>query len=144
LLAAHVEVVFNQYKVVYRAMGMPLVSHSFLQATLAAVLGGWLIALTAWLLEAVEGGAASLLIVYIITYLLIALQLYHCVIVSIEVLMAMFAGAPISWLRWFTGFLAPAVVGNVIGGVTFVTCLRGFQARSGSDSKGPAASPAEG
>jgi len=71
------------------------------------------------------------------------LQLYHCIIGSIAVLMAMFAGAPITWLHWFTEFLAPAVLGNVIGGVTFVTCLRGFQARSGSDSKERAAPAAE-
>ncbi len=51
----------------------------------------------------------------------------------------MFAGAPITWLRWLTAFLAPAVLGNVIGGVTFVTCLRGFQARSGNGSKERAA-----
>ena len=42
----------------------------------------------------------------------------------------MFAGAPITWARWLTDFLAPAVVGNAIGGVIFVTGLKGFQARS--------------
>ena len=44
----------------------------------------------------------------------------------------MFAGAPITWLRWLTAFLIPAVIGNAIGGVIFVTGLRGVQARSGS------------
>jgi len=133
-LVAHSTIVFDPYKAVYREMGLPLVSHPFPQATLAGVFGGWLIALTAWLLEAVDKGTAHLLIIYAITYLVVGLQLYHCVIGSIEVLLAMFAGAPITWLSWLTAFLAPAVLGNIIGGVTFVTGLRGFQARSGVQS----------
>ncbi len=129
-LVAHSTIVFDPYKAVYREMGLPLVNHPFWQAMLAGVFGGWLIALTAWLIEAVEGGATRLLIIYLVTYLVVGLQLYHCIIGSIEVLLAMFAGAPITWLSWLSAFLIPAVIGNVIGGVTFVTGLRGFQARS--------------
>lgn len=102
----------------------------FLQATLAAVFGGWLVALMAWLLRATKGGAAHILIIYVVTYLLVGLQLYHGIIGSIEVLLAMFAGAPITWDRWCTAFLVPAVIGNTIGGVIFVTGLKGVQARS--------------
>ena len=65
-----------------------------------------------------------------LAYLLVGLDLYHCVVGSIDVLLAMFAGAPITWTRWPTAFLAPAVVGNALGGVIFVTGLKGFQARS--------------
>jgi formate/nitrite transporter FocA (FNT family) len=111
-------------------MGLPLVSHSFLQAVLAAVFGGWLVALMAWLIEATRGSLTHLIIIYMLTYLLVGLDLYHCVIGSIDVLLAMFADAPITWARWLTAFLAPAVLGNAIGGVIFVTGLKGFQARS--------------
>jgi formate/nitrite transporter FocA (FNT family) len=130
LVAAHTSIVFAPYGPIYRAMGMPLVSHSFLQATLAAVFGGWLVALMAWLIEATRGSLTHLIIIYMLTYLLVGLDLYHCVIGSIDVLLAMFAGAPITWARWLTAFLAPAVVGNAIGGVIFVTGLKAFQARS--------------
>ncbi len=132
LFIAHTTVVFDPYKAVYRELGLSLVDHSFLQAALAGVLGGWLVALTSWLLKTVQGGAAHLVIIYVITYLLVGLQLYHCIIGSIEVLLAMFAGAPITWLSWLTAFLIPAVTGNAIGGVIFVTGLRGVQSRSGS------------
>lgn len=84
----------------------------------------------AWLVEATKGHATHFLLIYLITYLLVALGLYHSIIGSIEVLMAMFAGAPITWTLWFTAFLAPAVLGNTIGGVIFVTGLKGIQARS--------------
>ncbi len=130
LFAAHTTVVFDPYRTIYRTMGLELVGHPFLQAVLAGVFGGWLVALMAWLVQATKGGAARLLIIYVVTYLLVGLQLYHCVIGSIEVLLAMFAGAPITWGRWFTAFLAPAVIGNTIGGVIFVTGLKGAQARS--------------
>lgn len=130
LFAAHTAIVFDPYRAIYRAMGLALVDHSFLQAVLAAVFGGWLVALMAWLLQATKGGVAHILVIYVVTYLLVGLQLYHCVIGSIEVLLGMFAGAPITWERWFTAFLAPAVIGNTIGGVIFVTGLKGVQARS--------------
>lgn len=130
LLVAHATIVFQPYTAIYRAMGMDLVSHPFLQAVLAGIFGGWLVALLAWLLEATEGSAAHFLMTYVVTYLLVALTLYHSVIGSIDVLLAMFAGAPITWLQWLTAFLLPAVIGNTIGGVVVVTALKGFQARS--------------
>src|SRR5918912_171732 len=93
LFAAHTAIVFAPYGPIYRVMGMPLVSHSFLQAVLAAVFGGWLVALMAWLIEATRGSLTHLIIIYMLTYLLVGLDLYHCVIGSIDVLLAMFAGA---------------------------------------------------
>jgi formate-nitrite transporter family protein len=67
----------------------------------------------------------------VIAYLLVGLTLFHSIIGSIEVLMGMFAGAPITWGSWITRFLIPAVIGNAVGGVFFVTALKGFQARLG-------------
>jgi len=97
LFTSHTEIVFTPYKAIYRDMGLALVGHSFLQATLAAIFGGWLVALMAWLVEATKGHATHFLLIYLITYLLVALALYHSIIGSIEVLMGMFAGAPITW-----------------------------------------------
>lgn len=131
LFAAHVGQVFaTAYKPIYRAMGMELVSHSFLQAVLAGVFGGWLVALMSWLVESSKNVVARILFIYITTYLLVALQLYHCIIGSIEVLLGMLAGAPIDVLRWLTAFLLPAVIGNTLGGVILVTALKGYQSRS--------------
>jgi len=129
-LVSRTSVVFDAYKPIYREMGVSLTSHSFFVAVLAGVFGGWLIALLSWLLQATEGSTAHFIMTYVVTYLLVALLLYHCVIGSIEVLLAIFAGAPITWIDWLTRFLIPAVIGNTIGAVVFVTALKGFQARS--------------
>jgi formate/nitrite transporter FocA (FNT family) len=128
LLIAQVGPVWTQYLPIYRAMGTPLVSQPFLQALLAAILAGWLVALIGWLIESTKGSIVHFFIIYVIAYLLIALTLFHSIIGSIEVLTAMFAGAPITWLDWLTRFLIPALIGNAIGGAVFVTGLKGFQA----------------
>ena len=70
-----------------------------------------------------------------VAYLLVGLTLYHCVIGSTEVLLGMFAGGPITWASWFGAFLAPAVLGNALGGVFFVTGMKAFQARSGATTE---------
>jgi formate/nitrite transporter FocA (FNT family) len=129
LLASHVAPVFTPYREVYRAMGTDLVSQPFLQAMLAGVFGGWLVALIAWLIESTKGSTVHFIIIYVVAYLLVGLALYHSIIGSIEVLLGMFAGAPITWVDWLTRFLIPAVLGNAIGGVFFVAGLKGFQAR---------------
>lgn len=131
LLIAHVAVVFSPYRAAYRAIGSALVQNPFHEVLLAGIIAGWLVALIAWLVEAVEGNLTHLLIIYVLAYLIVGLSLAHCVIGSTEVLLAMFAGAPITWGAWLGSFLLPTTIGNIIGGVTFVTALKGFQAASG-------------
>ncbi len=130
LLVSHIDVVFAPYREMYRAMGTPLVSASFIQVVLSGILGGWLVALIAWLIESTKGSSVHFIVIYVIAYLLVGLTLFHSIIGSIEALLAMFAGAPITWVTWLTKFLVPAVLGNAIGGVFFVTALKGFQAHA--------------
>ncbi|MGH2442281.1 MAG: formate/nitrite transporter family protein [Chloroflexota bacterium] len=132
LLIAHIDVAFASYKEIYRAMGANLTGRPFLQGVASAVLAGWLVAMIAWLIESTKGSLVHFAVIYVIAYVLVAVQLMHSIIGSIEVLLAMFAGANITWGTWFTGFLAPALIGNAIGGVVFVTGLKGFQARAGN------------
>jgi formate/nitrite transporter FocA (FNT family) len=138
LFISQIGPVWNDYRPIYRAMGTPLVSQPFLQAFLAAILAGWLVALIGWLIESTKGSIVHFFIIYVVAYLLVALTLIHSIIGSIEVLTAMFAGAPITWMDWLTRFLIPALIGNAIGGAVFVTGLKAFQASlsrqaSGSD-----------
>lgn len=136
-LASHSTPLFGSFGPIYQQMGLPLVSHSFPQAVLLGIFAGWLIALMSWLIQASAGNGVKLVIIYLTTYLLVAMPLLHCVIGSIEVLLAMFAGAPITWAGWFLHFFLPAVIGNAIGGVVFVTGLKGVQAQRGlTDAEG--------
>lgn len=128
LLVAHVDVVFTPYLATYREMGMGLMGHPFLQVALAGLLAGWLVALIAWLVQATEGSIVHIIIIYVVAYLIIGLGLFHCVIGTAEVLLGMFAGAPITWGSWLLNFLLPTTLGNIVGGVVFVAGLKGFQA----------------
>lgn len=128
LLASHISVVFTPYHEIYRAIATPAVQQPFLQAMLAGVLAGWLVALIGWLIETTRGSIVHFIEIYVVGFLIVALGLLHSIIGTVEVLMGMFAGAPITWGTWLESFLAPVVLGNVIGGVFFVTGLKGFQA----------------
>jgi formate/nitrite transporter FocA (FNT family) len=74
------------------------------------------------------------IIIYVTAYLIGGLGLFHCIIGSTEVLLGMFAGAPITWGSWLGSFLLPTTIGNIVGGVIFVTGLKGLQAKSARGS----------
>jgi formate/nitrite transporter FocA (FNT family) len=137
LFISQIGPVWQDYRPIYRAMGTPLVSQPFLQALLAAILAGWLVALIGWLIQSTKGSIVHFFLIYVIAYLIVALALIHSIIGSIEVLTAMFAGAPITWVDWITRFLIPALIGNAIGGVVFVAGLKGFQAALSRSSPPP-------
>jgi len=61
--------------------------------------------------------------------------LVHCIAGSSEVLIGVFAGE-ISSLEYLRGFLLPATLGNIVGGVFLVTLLNYGQV-AGSDKKTP-------
>jgi formate-nitrite transporter family protein len=132
LLVSHASQVFTPYRSVYQSMAVPLVQQPFLQAVLAAVFAGWLVALIAWLTQAADSSISQFFIIYVLAYLLVGLSLFHSIIGSTEVLLGIMAGAPgVTVGTWLGRFLLPVTLGNIIGGVGFVTCLKGFQARSG-------------
>lgn len=94
----------------------------FWTLTLKAVFGGWLVALVAWLVAACKDTISQAFSIYVLSFLIPAAGLAHCVAGSTEVLMSVFAGEtpPLGYLF---GFLAPATLGNTIGGVVLVTLL---------------------
>ena len=89
---------------------------------LKAVFGGWLVALVAWLVAACKDTISQVFSIYVLSFLIPAAGLAHCVAGSTEVLMSVFAGETMLW-EFFSGFLAPATLGNAIGGVVLVTLL---------------------
>lgn len=86
-----------------------------------AVVGGWLVALVAWLVTASTDTVGQVLLVGLLTFFVGAGHFAHSIAGSGEVLAAVFAGAlPFtSYLSWLSG----AVAGNVVGGVVIVALL---------------------
>lgn len=105
----------------------------FVEMTLFAVYGGWIVALMAWLAAASQGTIGRAFVIWITAVLIPAGALPHSVAGSSEVLVGVLAGG-VSWGEYLGGFLVPAVLGNSIGGVCLVTLLNYGQVK-GSKKK---------
>jgi formate/nitrite transporter FocA (FNT family) len=92
----------------------------------SAVTAGWIIATAAWLVSGSHSITGSVMILWILTYLVGLGNFAHCIATSGEILSAVLNGQlPIvTYLHW----LWIAVVGNVCGGVFMVTLLEYGQA----------------
>ncbi len=95
---------------------------------LHAVYAGWLIALMVWMLPAVKGGRLGVIV--LMTYLVGLGGFAHVIAGASEVFYAAFRGEA-SWSTVLFGFLAPTLLGNIVGGVTLVAALNHAQATNG-------------
>ena len=105
-------------------------------AFVKALFAGWLMTILTWLLLATEGMGPRLFIIWLIGTLIVLGEFTHVVIGSTEVLMAAMLGAEVSVVAWFTGPFLPVLLGNVVGGVVFVTLLQTVQARAEREGGG--------
>jgi len=93
---------------------------SFATTTLKAVLAGWLIALMVWLLP--RARSAAVLIVAILTYVVAICDLSHVIAGSVEAAYAVLRGNAVVY-DYLLRFLAPTLLGNVVGGIALVGLL---------------------
>lgn len=96
-----------------------------------AVVGGWLIALVAWLVSASHSTFGQLSLIWFFTFIVGAGHFAHSIAGSGEVLAAVLTeGLPVStFLRW----LAMAVLGNAVGGVGLVSLLNYGQVETSAE-----------
>ena len=92
------------------------------------VFAGWLVASMVWLNYAARSMTARILITFALIYPVAAAELAHCIVGSTEVLYVVFRGEA-SIGGFVFGFLAPAVLGNTVGGVLLVAILNFSQTR---------------
>jgi len=102
--------------------------HDFWTTLLHGVYAGWLIALMVWMLPGAESNKLSVII--IMTWLIGVAGFAHVIAGASEVFYAAVRGEA-SWAQALGGYIAPALVGNVLGGVTLVAAVNHAQATSG-------------
>ncbi len=102
-------------------LGQLLFSGSFGEQFYHAIFAGWLIALTAWLVAATSQTSAQILLIWLTTAPIAALNFRHSIAGSVEVFFVA-AGGHATWAAAGM-FILPAVLGNIVGGVTFVAML---------------------
>ncbi len=112
------------------AIALSAAEPGFLSTVARGVFAGWLIALLVWLLPA-SARESKVAVVFLFTYIIGLGDFSHVVAGSAEVLFAVAQGA-VSWGDYLGGFLVPALIGNVIGGVLLVTILNHEQVVAGT------------
>ena len=100
------------------ALGIDAGSQGFATVFWTGVIGGWLIALVAWLVTASTDTVGQVLIIFVVTYLVGVGHFAHSIAGSGEVLAAVLTRdlPATSFLSWLAG----AVLGNAAGGVIIV------------------------
>jgi formate/nitrite transporter FocA (FNT family) len=92
------------------------------------VIGGWIIALMAWTVTASHWTIGQIAVTWMLTAVVGLGRFAHCIATSGEILSAVFTSqvAIAAYAHW----LLFATLGNVAGGVTFVTLLNFGQVKT--------------
>jgi formate/nitrite transporter FocA (FNT family) len=87
----------------------------------SGVVGGWIIAMVAWLVSGSHSITGSVMLIWTLTFVVGLGHFAHCIATSGEILATVLHGqlGASRYLLW----LGPAVLGNITGGVLLVTLL---------------------
>ena len=117
-------------------LGLDAVHHPAATIFWSGVMGGWIIATVAWLVSGSHSITGSVMIIWMLAFVVGLGNFAHCIAASGEVFAAILTGqAP--WVTFPVWFL-PAVAGNICGGVGMVTLLEYGQVIVGKDAEAEA------
>lgn len=97
-----------------------------------AVISGWIIATMVWMFPA--AGAAKIVVIIIMTWLVALGDLTHIVVGSVEILYLVFNGT-IHWSDFFWPFALPTLAGNICGGTFIFALISHAQIRNDMSNK---------
>jgi len=97
----------------------------------SAVLGGWMIALVAWLIQSGSAVVGQILLIWSLVFTVGLLGLDHSVSTTIEVICAAIKGHVD--LGHAVAWFAAVMMGNIVGGVLITAVLNYGQVRAGAD-----------
>ena len=108
------------------------VANSYMSRTpfvmvLSAIFAGWLITLMTWLLIASSGTLARIFIIWVVGFMIYLNSFSHIVVASSEILIAINTGSHISYISWLYSYVPYTLIGNMTGGLFFVTILQYLQ-----------------
>jgi formate-nitrite transporter family protein len=132
LLATHTGALRPDYVTSLVELGREASSGSATHIFWSGVIGGWLIALVAWMVTASHWTIGQLVVTYMLTFVVGLGHFSHCIASSGEILSAVVSGAlPANvYLRW----IVPCTLGNIVGGTVMVSLLNYGQVVAGQDT----------
>jgi formate-nitrite transporter family protein len=93
----------------------------------SGVIGGWLIALVAWIVTASHWTIGQVVMIWLLTFIVGIGRFAHCVVTSAEILSGVVGGS-VSAGHYFYWLLF-ATLGNIVGGVVIVSLLNYAQVK---------------
>ncbi len=111
-----------------RELAEKKIDFSLSTAFIKAIFAGWLMTLLTWLLVAAEGFSSKLLLIWVMGTLIVLGEFNHVIISAAEIWIAILLDADVSIPQWFYRNFLPALFGNLLGGIVFVTLFHYVQA----------------
>jgi formate/nitrite transporter FocA (FNT family) len=110
-------------------LGANVIAHPAVEIFWSGVFAGWIIALAAWLVSGSHSITGSVMVIWMLTFIVGLGNFAHCVVSSCEVFVTVLThhAAWAVYPHWFF----PAVAGNICGGVGLVTILEYGQVMHG-------------
>ena len=97
---------------------------------IAGIFAGWLITLMTWLLLATKETLAKLAIIWCVGFMIMVSTFNHVVVNGAEILMAIFTNNHhITYGDWIYNNFIPTILGNMVGGLIFVTLFEYLKVR---------------
>jgi formate/nitrite transporter FocA (FNT family) len=108
----------------FAEIGSASLANSFGLVLLRGIFAGWLIAMLVWVLPFAETSRVFVIILF--TWVIGIAGFSHVIAGSIDVLFLATTGAA-PWTQAAFGYIAPALIGNILGGVSLVAVLNHAQ-----------------
>ncbi|HEX6819851.1 MAG TPA: formate/nitrite transporter family protein [Ktedonobacterales bacterium] len=119
-VVAHTPLFPTEVNAAFTKIGREGLRGDFGLVVLRGVFAGWLIALMVWLLPVAQN--TRLHVIILLTYVVALGGFAHIIAGSVDTLYLVSEGA-IGWGRALGGFIAPTLLGNILGGVALVAAL---------------------
>ena len=133
-LAARTPALEPRFVEALTTLGLQSIAHPAWTIFWSGVIGGWMIAMAAWLVSGSHSITGSVMLIWLLTFLVGLGHFAHCIASSGEILAAVLQHAVrVSQYFWW---LLQAVLGNITGGVLIVTLLEYGQVKGGEE-EGP-------
>jgi formate-nitrite transporter family protein len=116
----------------FLAMGHEAMKYGFWVVLLRGIFAGWLIALLVWMLPYAE--STHFFVILFITWIIGIGHFSHVIAGAVEVFGLAWAGQK-AWTTVVSGFFIPALVGNILGGVTLVAAVNHAQVCAGQEEQ---------
>ncbi|WP_372757629.1 formate/nitrite transporter family protein [Mariniflexile sp.] len=109
-----------------RNVAMTKTSHTFLVTFLKGIGANWLVCLAVWQGMAAKDTVGKIFGIWLPVMAFVTLGFEHSIANMYFIPLAIFEGAPITWMHFFESNLIPATLGNIVGGVIFVGMPYGY------------------